>query len=74
MAKFIRFEESPDLWRRRTWKVVSKSQNKVLCRIARSPEWDRFVMCDVNPKAEFDSGCLDEISAFMKSPEGKRRE
>jgi hypothetical protein len=38
MAKFIRFEESLDLWRFRTWRVVSKSQNKTLARIAWSPE------------------------------------
>lgn len=73
MAKFIRFEESLDLWRRKTWKVVSKSQNKALCRIAWSPEWNRFVMCEVNPKAEFSSDCLADIRAFMDSPDGKRR-
>lgn len=73
VARFIRFEESFDLWRRHTWKVISKSQNAVLCRIAWSSEWNRFVMCDVNPKAEFSDDCLADIQAFMKSPDGKKK-
>lgn len=71
VAAFVRFEESFDLWRRRTWKVVAKSQNAALAKIEWKPEWDKFVLCEVNPGAEFDAGCLDEISAFMKRPEGK---
>ncbi len=73
VATFIRFEESYDFWRRRTWKVIAKAQNAMIGRIEWKPEWDKFVFCEINPNAEFDSGCLDEISAFMKSPEGKKK-
>ena len=66
---YLNFQETPNLNRKtKRWNVSNSQDGSQLGKIVFSGAWRKYVFISI--EAQFDAGCLDEVSNFLKEQTG----